>query len=138
LIVAIPLIPSTSLHDSYEGCENAIVYIASQSKLKFFDANFDEILYITLDDGVVKCATLRTLPSYMHELMIQNADFYAAFILLILVYKGVNFSFFFSYMMHDLVNCIYLAIETCLSSLIPSMDRVIVEFRVGWMCQLAV
>ena len=58
--------------------------------------------------------------------------------LLILVYKGVNFSYKFSYTMDDLCSCIYSAMENALASLIPDLDKNIIEFRVGWVCQLAI
>ena len=106
--------------------------------LNILYASYDEILYYSSDEETLKIAQLRSLHSYLDELMIQKGLFREAFILLILIYKGVNYSFQFSYLMDDLCLRIYAAIENAIASLIPALDRSIVEYRIGWICQLAI
>ena len=84
----------------------------------------------------MRIARLATLQEHLDDLMIQKGHYREAFTLLILVYKGVNFSFRFSYTSHDLNNSIFSAVDCTISSLIPSMDSTIVEYRVAWICQL--
>lgn len=70
--------------------------------------------------------------------MVQQSAYREAFSLLVLVSKGMNYSFRFSYAAEDLKRLIYSAIEVSVSTLLPKLDKQIVMFRVGWVVQLCV
>ena len=93
-------------------------------------------MYYSQHEDVLRVARLKTLQEHLDELMISQGHYREAFTLIILVFKGVNFSFKFSFSCHDLKNCIFSAVECTISSLISSMDSSIVEYRVAWICQL--
>lgn len=70
--------------------------------------------------------------------MNQKCAFREAFSLLVLVSKGINYSFRFSYDEQDLQRLIHSAVEISVSALKPSLDERIVLFRVGWVVQLCI
>jgi hypothetical protein len=70
--------------------------------------------------------------------MIQKSAYREALSLLVLVARGINYSFRFSYEVEDLKKIIYAAIQLSGSALMPSLDHRIVLFRVGWVVQLCI
>lgn len=55
------------------------------------------MIYYSSKEEKLQIATLKTLQEYIDELMLQQGHFREAFTLLMLVHKGVNYSFKFSY-----------------------------------------
>jgi hypothetical protein len=68
--------------------------------------------------------------------MLQQGNFREAITLLILVCKGLNFSFKFSLTPRELEQCLTTTISCTIDTLILSMEDSIIEYRLGWICQL--
>jgi hypothetical protein len=58
--------------------------------------------------------------------------------LIVLVSKGINYSFRFSYTAEDLRRVVHSAVDIATSALLPSLDERIVLFRVGWIVQMCI
>lgn len=88
--------------------------------------------------GQLQLGKLKTLGDYIDELMIQKSAYREALSILVLVSRGMNYSFRFSYEVEDLKKILYGAVQLSGSALLPSLDHKIVLFRVGWVVQVCI
>ena len=80
----------------------------------------------------------RPLQSQIDELILNKCAYREAFSLLVLVAKGNNYSYNFSYKKNDLSKMVAAGVEMATSTLIPALADKIILFRVGWVVQLCV
>lgn len=117
--------------------EGAIVYVLIREGGNRVLSCLEECMLLSWG-GQLQIGRLKTLEDYVDELMIQKSAFREALSLLVLVSRGINYSFRFSYEVEDLKKIIYSAVQMSASALLPALDRKIVLFRVGWVVQLCI
>lgn len=76
--------------------EGAIVFVLLKEKSNRVLRSVDECLLIAWKEAL-QLGRLKTLSEYIDELMIQRSAFREALSLLVLVSRGINYSFRFSY-----------------------------------------
>lgn len=79
---------------------------------------------------------LKSLSAYIDELMVQRNAYREALSLLVLVGRGINYSFRFTYEVEDLKKVIYGAVQMSASALLAVEEEKVMMFRMGWVVQL--
>jgi hypothetical protein len=136
-VVALPLIPTVVEDPDLLQSEGAIVYVLVKEEGNRILRCLEECMLLYWG-GQLQLGKLKTLEDYVDELIIQKSAYREALSLLVLVSRGINYSFRFSYEEEDLKKIIYAAVQMSASALLPSLDRKILLFRVGWVVQLCI
>lgn len=133
-VVGLPLIPSALDTPDLAHSEAALVFSLHRPEgHRVLCASEEGILLWW--GGVLQEGRLRGLEEELEELLVGRSAYREAFALLVLVARGMNYSYRFSYTPEDLRRAIYGALEVAVNSFLPQLDPRIALFRVGWAVQ---